>query len=453
MKKRIFAVAAAIAMVGGTFVGAATATAADRVVTVWSPYKGGNLALWDAALKRIEKANPGLTIKSVGSVDMAKSLAAINAGNGPDISVSNGAGNLGWFCGTGAWQSLNKYVAGKYGINMKSVFTPSAVNYSVSEGNRCALPAVGSETFGFYFNKDLLKAAGYTAAPKTTQELFDMSKKLTKFNSDGSIKVAGFVPWAGYYGFEMDAMWLGQMFGAQWFRASGAPAFTSDPRWKKAFTWQKNFIAEVFGDGDFKKGSTRLAKFVAARGDEWGAGHDFITGRVAMKLDADWMAPMFCDPDGWALNPCTKPAVNFGTAAFPVDKGAAASYGSGVVGGQLMGISKGSKNVKDAWTVLKGLASDVDLSIAYAKDNGSVPVLNAALKSGKITYPAIYQTFYDIAGNAKSGYHTLKNTGEHLEDAEVYNFMSAWQAGSVTNLTSGLSDVQDKIASILARNK
>lgn len=453
MKKRILAVATAIAMVGGTFVGTATASGADRVVTVWSPYKGGNLTLWNAALARIEKANPGLTIKSVGSVDMAKSLAAINAGNGPDISVSNGAGNLGWFCGTGAWQKLNKLVAGSKGVNLKSTFTPSAIAYSMADKNRCALPAVGSETFGLYFNKDLLKAAGYTDAPNSTAELLAMSKKLTKFNADGSIKVAGFVPWAGYYGFEMDAMWLGQMFGAKWFNSSGTPAISSDARWVRAFNWQKNFIAQVYGGGDFKKGSTLLQKFVSARGDEWGAGHDFVTGRVAMKLDADWMAPMFCDPDGWNLNPCTKPAVNFGTAPFPVDSAVSKTYGSGVVGGQLMGISKGSKNVADAWIVLKGLATDVELSVAYANANGSVPVLNDALNSGKITFPAIYKTFYNIAGHPNSGYHQLVNTGEHLEDVEVYNFMSAWQAGSVSNLQSGLNDVNNKITSIVNRNK
>ena len=109
-KKRLFAAVTAVAMVAGTFVGASSASAADRVVTVWSPYKSDNLKMWDAALARIEKANPGLKIKSVGSVDMAKSLAAINAGNGPDISVANGAGNLGWFCGTGLLLILKKLI-------------------------------------------------------------------------------------------------------------------------------------------------------------------------------------------------------------------------------------------------------------------------------------------------------------------------------------------------------
>ena len=104
MKKRLLASSAVIALCAASLLGATSAaSAASRTVTVWQPQSGGTLEAWQAAMTRIEKANPGLTIKSVGSVDMAKSLAAINAGTGPDISLSNGAGNLGWFCGSGAW--------------------------------------------------------------------------------------------------------------------------------------------------------------------------------------------------------------------------------------------------------------------------------------------------------------------------------------------------------------
>ena len=123
-KKRLFASFAVTALVAGSLVAASSvATAATRTVTVWAPYSGGNLALWNAAIKRVEAANPGITIESVGSIDMAKSLAAINAGNGPDISVSNGNGNLGWFCGSGAWQRLNSLMVGKNGLDVKKTFT------------------------------------------------------------------------------------------------------------------------------------------------------------------------------------------------------------------------------------------------------------------------------------------------------------------------------------------
>ncbi|CAB4878209.1 unannotated protein [freshwater metagenome] len=237
MKKRLFASCAVIALAAASLVAATSgAQAASREVTVWSPYQGGNLEMWNAAIKRIEVANPGLNITSVGNIDMAKSLAAINAGNGPDISVSNGNGNLGWFCGTGAWQKLNTLIAGSNGINMKGTFNAASVASSISNNVRCALPLY-SEVFAFYYNKDILAKAGFKNPPKTTTELLAYSQKLTTFNDDGSIKTAGFLPWAGYYGFDMDSMWLGQMFGAKWYGGNQQAAFSSDIRWVKAFNW------------------------------------------------------------------------------------------------------------------------------------------------------------------------------------------------------------------------
>ena len=431
------------------------AQAASRTVVVWSPYHDGNLDLWNAAIKRIEAANPGLDITSVGSIDMAKSLAAINAGNGPDISVSNGAGNLGWFCGSGAWINLNRMVSSsRIGIDMKATFTPASIASTVSNKVRCALP-LNSEVFGFYYNKDLLAKAGFKNPPKTTDELLTYSKKLTTFESNGDIKSAGFVPWAGYYGFDMDSMWLGQMFGAKWYMlgGNGASGFGKDPAWAKAFTWQKNFIAQVYGGGDFDKGSKLLTKFVAGRGGEWGTDHDFMTGRVAMKWDANWMAPMFCTGDDWAMAAKCTSKVNFGIAPSPVAPNLVGSnYGSGTVGEAQMGISKGSKNVADAWLVLKALATDTKLAAAWDAANGAPSMLlsPAAKPAGQ---PDWYDPIYDIASHKLSGYHQMLNTGEHQEEGLLQNLMASWQAGKTANINTALSDIGTQVNQIISRNR
>ena len=450
-KNRMFASLAVTALVVSSLVAATTgAHAATRTVTVWSPYSGGNLAMWDAAMKRIETANPGLDIKSVGSIDMAKSLAAINAGNGPDISVSNGNGNLGWFCGTGAWQNLNSLIAGKNGINMSATFNAASVASSISNYVRCALPLY-SEVFGFYYNKDLLSKAGFANPPKTTTELLTYSQKLTTFNADGSIKAAGFLPWAGYYGFDMDSMWLGQMFGAKWY-GGNASAFSTDRKWAEAFNWQKDFIAKVYGGGDFAKGSKLLTKFVAGKGGEWsGTDHDFISGRVAMKWDANWMAPMFCTGDDWAMADKCTAKVNFGITGFPVSPSNISAYGSGVIGQGQMGISKGSKNVKDAWIVMKALATDTKLAAIWDEANGA-PSSLLSKDARPAKYPAWYQPIYDITAHPKTAYHTVKNTGEHLEESMLQNLMASWQAGDTPNIKSALSDLAQRVNQIIVRN-
>jgi len=452
-KKGLLASLAATAVLASALVGAAPAAhSAARTVTVWQPQSGDTLAAWQSAMARIEKANPGLTIKSVGSVDMAKSLSAINAGNGPDISLSNGAGNLGWFCGSGAWQKLNGAISSTKGIKLSSTFTAPAINYSTSGSNRCALPAPGgTEVTTFYFNKDLLAKAGFKTPPTTTSELLAYSKKLTTFNSDGSIKTAGFIPWAGYASNDMDAMWLGWMFGATWFNSNGSPTFASDSRWARAFNWQHNFIAQVYGGGDYKKGAALVTKFAASAGDFWGGDNDFVKGRVAMMTFMDWMSQMFCDLN-WSLNPCTNPVVNFGISGLPMDDRLKDHYGSAPVGGALMGISKGSKNFADAWLVMKALATDPQLAIDLSNLTGSIPTLVSLQNSSKITFPAFYDSVYSITKNKYSGWHALRNTGAHREETEMNNFMAAWQAGSVANLSSGLAGVSATVNDILANN-
>lgn len=457
MKKKALLASLAVAALSLTTMAgfASSAQAADRTVIVWSPYHDGNLKLWDAAIKRIEAANPGLNITSVGNIDMAKSLAAINAGNGPDISVSNGAGNLGWFCGSGAWQNLNKYILNKkIGIDLKATFTPAANASTISNKVRCALP-LNAEVFGFYYNKDLLSKAGFSTPPRTTDELTAYSKKITTFESNGDIKVAGFVPWAGYYGFDMDSMWLGQMFGAKWYMlgGTGASGFGVDRQWQAALQWQKDFIAQVYGGGNFDKGSKLLTKFVAGRGGEWGTEHDFMTGRVAMKWDANWMAPMFCTGDDWTLADKCTAKVNFGIAPSPVvTKLVNTQYGSGTVGEGQMGISKGSKNAADAWIVLKALATDAKLAADWDAANGAPSMLlaKAAKPAGQ---PAWYQPIYDIASHPASGYHQMLNTGEHQEEALLQNLMASWQAGKTANLSSALKDIGTQVNQIIARNR
>ena len=122
-----------------------------------------------------------------------------------------------------------------------------------------------------------------------------------------------------------------------------------------------------------------------------------------------------------------------------------------VVGQGQMGISKGSKNVKDAWIVMKALATDTKMAAAWDAANGS-PSSLLAKAARPANQPAWYAPVYDVMNNPKSAYHTVKNTGEHLEEALLQNLMASWQAGDTPNIKSALSDLADKVNQIIARN-
>ena len=48
------------------------------------------------------------------------------------------------------------------------------------------------------------------------------------------------------------------------------------------FQWQHDFIADVYGDGDFQTGADKLERFAAGAGDEFSSANDFEVGRTAM---------------------------------------------------------------------------------------------------------------------------------------------------------------------------
>ena len=76
----------AMVLIGGLVGVAVPANAGARNVVIWSSFNGTGLDLWNAAVARVQAANPGIQITSVGSIDMAKSLAAINAGTGMETA-------------------------------------------------------------------------------------------------------------------------------------------------------------------------------------------------------------------------------------------------------------------------------------------------------------------------------------------------------------------------------
>ncbi len=89
----------------------------------------------------------------------------------------------------------------------------------------------------------LLKAAGYTEPPEDGDRAAQMAVKLTTYNSDGSIKVAGFDPLWGVM--EMAPAHVAPTWGATWATARGKSNFAADPHWAAMLQWQKKFVDAI----------------------------------------------------------------------------------------------------------------------------------------------------------------------------------------------------------------
>ncbi|HET9120122.1 MAG TPA: extracellular solute-binding protein, partial [Solirubrobacterales bacterium] len=283
-----------------------------------------------------------------------------------------------------------------------------------------------TDAMGLYYNKDLLEKAGYTEPPKTMSELTDMAKKLTQFNPDGSIKVAGFVPWFGYY--EFTPLELSIIFGADYYNEDGTQAaISSDPQWAELFQWQKDLV-DFYGEDNLKK-------FVAGAGNEWTAGNDFQHGRVAMMFDGEWRVAMVED---------YAPNLNYGTAPYPTPDGQEDQYGIGRVGGTIIGIPRGSPHPAEAWALIQYLASNTDALVAMTNAIRNVPTTYPALDSPALDVTPQFQTFLDIFKNPNTETNPPKASGAAYQEL-FESFISKWEAGQVSDLQSGLEDTASQI--------
>jgi multiple sugar transport system substrate-binding protein len=394
-------------------------------ISMWVPFAGTEYDKVAAVFEMFHEEYPWITVEvrqGIGEND-DKVLAAIRAGNPPDAVMSWSLDSVGKFCASGAWQDLTAYIE-QSGLDT-SQFPDSVTRYTSYAGSQCALPFL-TDAMGLYYNKDLLAKHGFTEPPKTMSELTSMAKELTEFNADGSIKVAGFVPWFGYY--EFTPLELAIIFGADYYNEDGTQAaIATDPDWEELFLWQKDLV-DFYGEDNLKQ-------FVAGQGDEWSAPNDFHRGRVAMMFDGEWRVAMIED---------FAPDLNYGTAPYPTPDGEEDQYGIGRVGGTIIGIPRGSAHPAEAWLLVQFLATNTDALVAMGNAIRNVPTTFASIESPALDVTPQFQTFLDVFAHPGSHYKQTSEIGTADQDI-VADFGADWQAGDVTNLQAGLEAAAEQL--------
>lgn len=402
---------------------------APVTLTMWSEWTSKReLKTFNKIFDGFQALYPWITVKSVGGLTDDKILASISGGNPPDAVLSFGLDNVAKFCISGAWTDLTPFIE-QDNLDL-SQFPDAVAKYTKYGNSQCAFPFL-TDAYGLYYNKSMFAKAGLTDPPKTLSQLTEYAKKLTEFNPDGSIKVAGLVPWFGYY--ETTPITYGVPSGAEWYDADGKSAIASDPKWVQLLQWQKDLI-------DFY-GADNLAKFVAGQGDEFSTAQDFESGRVAMNVDGEWRVAFIQDE---------APNLEYGTAPVPVLDDQIDRYGAGDIGGTIIGIPRGSKNPAEAWLLMKYMATDTAALVYMANNVKNVPTTFAALESPDLSLPEQFQTFLDIFQNANSEYKG--NTVIGSADQDLFTtFLDKWQSGKANDLQGGLQDVAGQIDAQVAQ--
>jgi len=431
LRKLLIAMAAAAMLAAACTAGdgssptpAATTTGSPEpvTVTVWAYWTGRELREFTATFDRLHELEPWITVEVSGGVDDAKLNAAIHAGSPPDVAVSSDMNQIPNLCSSGAWQDLQPYID-RDQVDMGQ-FPASAVAFTEYGDVRCAMPFT-ADSYGLYYNTDLFAKAGITSPPKTWSQMTADVKKLTVFNPDGSIKVAGFVPWMGYY--ETNPVTLGVPAGATWYDADGKSALATDPHWAALLQWQKSLV-------DFY-GADNLAKFVAGQGNEFSGAQDFQSGRVAMNLDGEWRVAFIQDG---------APDLHYATAPFPVPDDASDSYGIGQIALGIIGVPRGAAHPDAAWDVVKYMATDTENLVYLGNVVKNIPTTFAALRSPDLKASSAFQTFLDLYADPASTYKGTTLIGSY--DVTVFQrFLDEWQSGQATDLQAGLAQTAKEI--------
>lgn len=402
----------------------------EVTITVWSGFTPGEreIGAFDSVIKDFEKLHPNVHVNSVAGINDDKIVAAIRAGNAPDVALSFSSDNTGAFCSSGAWIDLQPYIdRDQVDINE---FPQAVRSYTEYNGTRCAMPLL-ADVYGLYYNNDLFKQDGLTEPPKTISQLDAYAKKLTQGSGD-SLDVVGFDPTIGFY--ENAAAHYAPPWDAQWFDGDNA-AFASDPAWADMLTWDKNLIDWY--------GYDSLTRWEAGAGEEFSASNAFETGKVAMIMDGEYRTAFIKDEH---------PELNYGTAPMPVPDDQQDRYGAGYITGSIMGIPKGSSNEAAAWELIKYMTTDTGALVKLANGLANVPTTAASAKSPDLTLGPEFEPFLDIFNSPNSETNPPKASGAAYQ--EIFeSFASKWQAGRVDDLQAGLeaaanqADAQEQNAS------
>jgi multiple sugar transport system substrate-binding protein len=430
----VLAVTAASALIlsgcsggGNTAIDKAAPTKLKGTVSLWHFFTDREATVIQSVVNDFEKANPGVHVTVHSGQDDTKLQQAISAGNNVDVGMSYSTDIVGSFCTSGAFRDLNPYIK-RDKVDVAGL-TPVTKSYTEFKGKRCAMPAL-TDDYALYYNTDLLSAAGITTPPKTLDELETDALKLTTYNPDGSIKTLGYDPMMGFY--ENAAAHYAPAAGAKWLGSDGKSVIGSDPGWPELIKWQAAFVQKI--------GYAKLKRFNAGAGQEFSADNAFQKGKIAMNMDGEYRTAFIADQ---------APNLKYATAPMPTLADHTDLYGGGYITGNIMGISKGSKNPELAWALLKYLTTNTAAVVKMANGLKNVPHLSSALTSSSLQVSDQYKTFVKVASDP----HSLTTPPSPLGAGYQITFEQWWdkyQETGTGSIPAGLQGVDKAIDNSLS---
>ncbi len=388
-------------------------TAAAPVVTLTLRYcwgGEGEVKAMEKVIQAWNSANPAIQVKGIsGNIQTEEIAAAVAGGAPPDMVIMCDNGAIAGFAHDKVILPLDDILT-KIGAN-KSDIIPASLKWVTYQGKLYGLP-FGQDTWALYYNTDAFTEVGLdpTKPPTTPDELWADAAKLTKFNADGSLARAGFIPDDPDRNIESTS----NLFNCQFYDEPSKKITVNSPECVAWFKWYKTWY-----DAYNKKDA--LVKLEASRtGGDAGL---FNTGQAAMVIMGEW-------ENGAAYIPTAAPNLHYDTAPIPAissDK-----YGAAFINGNAWFIPTGSTNPEAAAKFGMYLMTD-DPSRTMDIQNASVPQLTTLLTDPVLTAIPHQKTFLNLV-NHKDAWVTPM--------ISVYSQIKDGLGSALSAVTTGGADPQ-----------
>jgi ABC-type glycerol-3-phosphate transport system substrate-binding protein len=397
--------------------------------TYWSCYSGDS-AEWEQW--RVDQYNEKFKDQGIfcelqfvpdrAGIANGKLLSAISSGTAPDLIVCDYAPDAYSYAANGAFEPLDNLV-GAAGIEVNGFF-PGAADVMYYKNTLYLIPQ-DSNVFLFYYNVDLVKAAGLDPEnpPKTIAELDSWAEKLTITAPDGSYNQLGFIPWQDHAGSE--AWTMPFFFGVDVYNSETNKLDITSPQMINYLTWIRGYAR--------KYGIEKMLAVTSNAGGRSTPDHPFYTGKVAMTVTLNSFTNLIRNYGPKDLN--------YKVTAVPAPADGRAN--STTFTTNVFAVPRGSKKAALALHFIK-----FALSAEISEDNyatwRSIPVIDAEFENVSWTKKGdpIYALERQLANSPESGVPALCSVASELGDA----FKALRDSVMHTNIDipSALKELQEK---------
>jgi multiple sugar transport system substrate-binding protein len=337
-------------------------TSGKTTIVFWHSFVPSTIKALDELIARFEKENPDIIIKAQyipsGDALIQKLITAVQSKSAPDISWLH-SDYFEDLVEADAIYKMDDFIKGEDGLpeaDLNDIY-PSLIQYSKYRGILYSLP-MEATNMALLYNREMFRKAGLDPEqpPKTWEEFYDFSKKLTfDSNKDGINDQTGFFvpifPAAGPRGGWMVWQWMPFLWqaGGEYINEGQSKVLYNSEAGVKALTLWQNIYREL-------KLETFTSDFDVT----------FASKRLAMAIDGSWSLPNYKDlfrNVDWAFAP------------LPAGPDKAAT----IVGGEYLSIFKQSKHPDAAWKFIKWMVSP-EIQAFWAMRSGYLPIRHAALE-------------------------------------------------------------------------